>query len=252
MCGTDPDHEPEAPSGPTNLRRGWPSQNRSTSFLRLNRCLICECVGLTPHTTGHPHAGGEIGNCREHMPCQHGPSPRRWGNRRRESRCGRRRRAIPTQVGKSGLPQLQIAVGAGHPHAGGEISNRKTLFHSRPGPSPRRWGNLGEIGINPIPQRAIPTQVGKSDRFQHLETRVSGHPHAGGEIVTTFFGTLWRVGPSPRRWGNHDKSFLPYSHPRAIPTQVGKSTATETCSLYDAGHPHAGGEISSESVSARA
>ena len=41
-------YDPEAPSGPTNLKRKWPSQNRSISFLRLNRCLLCECVGLTP------------------------------------------------------------------------------------------------------------------------------------------------------------------------------------------------------------
>ena len=82
---------------------------------------------------GHPHAGGEIHSCGYSFGESLGPSPRGWGNPRgRSVRLGSSR-AIPTRVGKSFHPRLELNPGAGHPHAGGEISGVANELRRRNG-----------------------------------------------------------------------------------------------------------------------
>ncbi len=57
-----------------------------------------------------------------------------------------------------------------------------------------------------------------------MKFRSPGHPHAGGEIVLHSGLLKFRVGPSPRGWGNQAGIKLYLSYQRAIPTRVGKST----------------------------
>ncbi len=77
----------------------------------------------------------------------------------------------------------------------------------------------------PLVSRAIPTRVGKSVRGLNAPSCLSGHPHAGGEILAFMaMSCAWR-GPSPRGWGNHP--------------------AQNTAPTRKPGHPHAGGEIRS-------
>ena len=71
-------------------------------------------------------------------------------------------RAIPTRVGKSGKTILALNFGAGHPHAGGEITKTRTQADADRGPSPRGWGNLAPPHQRLDLKRAIPTRVGKS------------------------------------------------------------------------------------------
>ncbi len=108
--------------------RGWGNPNRAI----LVRCVVRAIptrVGKSrsrcpPHrkSSGHPHAGGEIRGKSNVPRSHHGPSPRGWGNRNDIRHHRRKRRAIPTRVGKSGPPRSSSCRHSGHPHAGGEIS----------------------------------------------------------------------------------------------------------------------------------
>ena len=50
-------------------------------------------------------------------------------------------RAIPTWVGKSAYTTNARRLLTGHPHVGGEISQRMAVVGIGAGPSPRGWGN---------------------------------------------------------------------------------------------------------------
>ena len=100
----------------------------------LNARAIPTQVGKSPHgptssksTSGHPHAGGEITMRTIQISRSNGPSPRRWGNPRRRRHGRSRRRAIPTQVGKSISKPSGMSPVPGHPHAGGEIEGTRSL-----------------------------------------------------------------------------------------------------------------------------
>ena len=97
-----------------------------------------------------------------------------------------------------------------------------------------------------IEQRAIPTRVGKSGAGRTYSEADAGHPHAGGEIIAELKITIRDDGPSPRGWGNQDIVDDRGRDRRAIPTRVGKSCCVPRRRLPRSGHPHAGGEITSE------
>ncbi len=152
-------------------------------------------------------------------------------------------RAIPTRVGKSKDRDASGSLFSGHPHAGGEIHPRKVRRVVAVGPSPRGWGNHGDDAIREPNVRAIPTRVGKSRGRSTLTSSTTGHPHAGGEIPHPRIPHCTCDGPSPRGWGNLRHLRRSDAERRAIPTRVGKSTASDGTATTPAGHPHAGGEI---------
>ena len=171
-------------------------------------------------------------------------TPRRRQNGRREGRDLRLPfRAIPTRVGKSGVPAGTSATYTGHPHAGGEIHFKHTPVFLDLGPSPRGWGNRESRSCRDRSNRAIPTRVGKSYRQLARRLFVAGHPHAGGEIGVVQEELSYIVGPSPRGWGNLHGSHDDLWWNRAIPTRVGKSGEVMMSIPKSTGHPHAGGEI---------
>ena len=194
-------------------------------------------------TTGHPHAGGEIGLATEAARTLPGPSPRGWGNRHPEHPVGVHVRAIPTRVGKSRPPRRDGPQRAGHPHAGGEIAPADQPAPDIVGPSPRGWGNQIRDRSQPPGDRAIPTRVGKSEKKSHFVQNKSGHPHAGGEISPSSVLAVTFIGPSPRGWGNRERHHEGGDPLRAIPTRVGKSWTRGHATRCRSGHPHAGGEI---------
>ena len=148
-------------------------------------------------------------------------------------------------MGKSAAPPSLVTITTSHPHAGGEISPSPALLPRNTGPSPRGWGNLfGYFELRPK-ARAIPTRVGKSGQHQVGRTAAPGHPHAGGEIPPRQPVSTPPGGPSPRGWGNPPTHRSGRSQRRAIPTRVGKSAWMPHIRVTSAGHPHAGGEITS-------
>ena len=146
-------------------------------------------------------------------------------------------------MGKSSEGRLAPLAPAGHPHAGGEICQKRTRANVHGGPSPRGWGNLMKLAKEGFPTRAIPTRVGKSSHTGTHADSPSGHPHAGGEIRSNLYRGITTAGPSPRGWGNLGGRAENRRSQRAIPTRVGKSFSSSSRARRGSGHPHAGGEI---------
>ena len=88
----------------------------------------------------HPHGCGEnSGTARCQVHCG-GPSPRVWGKLDGKIVAMRKRRSIPTGVGKTndaGEWMLDVLV---HPHGCGENMDSNLQSGSVSGPSPRVWG----------------------------------------------------------------------------------------------------------------
>ncbi len=68
----------------------------------------------------HPHAGGENNTLKSDGFRLSGPSPRGWGELRDGVRFTRRRRTIPTRVGRTVTRSRHQRSRPDHPHAGGE------------------------------------------------------------------------------------------------------------------------------------
>ena len=71
--------------------------------------------------------------------------------------------------------------------------------------------------------RIIPTRVGTRRIFVRLGQQFEDHPHACGDKLTPFCVVCFKLGSSPRVWGQGfyiKKDKLPF---RIIPTRVGTS-----------------------------
>ncbi len=198
--------EDDDPLGPSP--RGWGNRHGGPDHLQFSRAIPTRVGKSYPASldagrmSGHPHAGGEIRLGLNQSEAEAGPSPRGWGNPARTGARSSLARAIPTRVGKSPPPSAAPIAGTGHPHAGGEILAEAARMTHRHGPSPRGWGNPPRPTKPPEIFRAIPTRVGKSVCHSSPGLRVTGHPHAGGEIHASRFARFRHGGPSPRGWGN--------------------------------------------------
>src|ERR1035438_5197006 len=110
------------------------------------------------------------------------------------------------------------------------------------GPSPRGWGiPLAETVVRSV-DRTIPTRVGNTVILPHARSRVSDHPHAGGEYISTRYCETRQYGPSPRGWGIRHRNNKQATKPRPIPTRVGNTVPRTLQTMTQADHPHAGGE----------
>ena len=199
--------------------------------------------GDLTRSAGHPHVGGEICHGKKVTQSARGPSPRGWGNQLGALFAASSRRAIPTWVGKSRPARRLHRAIAGHPHVGGEIKDRGKAYAYYAGPSPRGWGNQRPCRPARMPDRAIPTWVGKSEITSNSQASGAGHPHVGGEILARQSSDDVVSGPSPRGWGNRGRVLCDVLLHRAIPTWVGKSGRGLKRRTLRAGHPHVGGEI---------
>jgi len=151
-----------------------------------------------------------------------GSSPRTWGNVNRSRGRSRRRRFIPTHVGKWPEARPERPARSVHPHARGEMYSGDVGHRSRDGSSPRTWGN----GLQPLHEglvvRFIPTHVGKCSRGHVPSARQPVHPHARGEMIFFIMASCLANGSSPRTWGNVPGDGRRGHRRRFIPTHVGK------------------------------
>ena len=153
-----------------------------------------------------------------------GTSPREWGKLPRLVAVCRRRR--------------------NHPHASGENVSKKELFSSLVGTSPREWGKRRASRKNRLPQRNIPTRVGKTNPFIAFIVCVPEHPHACGENNRRTANSSCADGTSPRMWGKRRQEPAIERDRRNIPTHVGKTSRGTTPTIARSEHPHACGENS--------
>src|SRR5437764_611168 len=114
-----------------------------------------------------------------------------------------------------------------HPHARGENVFGRTIHVTDTGPSPRSWGKQSIWGRHSLPDRTIPTLVGKTAYVQNTPAPTPDHPHARGENAMGTGNSVVGCGPSPRSWGKRSL----YDHAgrpnRTIPTLVGKTTTSD-------------------------
>ena len=172
--------------------------------------------------TDHPHGCGEKHAFQDRKKGYNGSSPRVWGKGLRRCSDQSRIRIIPTGVGKRLPCRLSKSLHTDHPHGCGE--KEISFFDSPqvPGSSPRVWGKGRLDGIDRLPNRIIPTGVGKSGFFSSNRPCSSDHPHGCGEKDFTKLQGFSLNGSSPRVWGKVPSRSRPGVKCRIIPTGVGK------------------------------
>ena len=134
-------------SSPRAWGKGWCSI-RLADFYR----IIPTCVGkrnsvpLLPRPlSDHPHVRGEKWPCASCPNSMGGSSPRAWGKVRDNNRVKRRRRIIPTCVGKRQVDKVERYDWVDHPHVRGEKMPILSFPSRTAGSSPRAWGkDLGK------------------------------------------------------------------------------------------------------------
>ncbi len=110
------------------------------------------------------------------------------------------------------------------------------------------WGTPAALETVHDLRRFIPTHVGNSSFRNESMTVKSVHPHACGELVPISEYAPSTGGSSPRMWGTHIwKSLQPHST-RFIPTHVGNSYLLRETALANPVHPHACGELATNTT----
>ncbi len=128
--------------------------------------------------------------------------------------------------------------------------NRSTQFPNRPtnGPSPRVWGELVKFMSAPVWSRTIPTCVGRTAPRPHPGNAQPDHPHVCGENRLRCDDVQPCVGPSPRVWGELNKSKQADVTNRTIPTCVGRTLTSLLWVSLKPDHPHVCGENARNAV----
>ncbi len=151
-----------------------------------------------------------------------GLSPRVRGNRRDDTRAGKRRGSIPARAGEPirfaplsrcrgvypracgepGVTRRAAAIFAVYPRAcGGTIARRASQVHSD-GLSPRVRGNPSSTLWRAPPARSIPARAGEPFPTHEIHPALRVYPRACGGTQTTIAKGLLGRGLSPRVRGN--------------------------------------------------
>ena len=171
----------------------------------------------------HPHACGDKYDFFNDMINQAGSSPRVWGQVVICLYIPPFNRIIPTRVGTS-LPVKALAVcNKDHPHACGDKVQSLSLRRILRGSSPRVWGQVIYNNYLRTPNRIIPTRVGTRKNNKMYTYPFWDHPHACGDKQAYAVAKYYRLGSSPRVWGQDTILNLRTFLPRIIPTRVGTS-----------------------------
>ena len=115
---------------------------------------------------------------------------------------------------------------------------------SKPGSSPRVWGQGRVVAKSSVNVRIIPTRVG-TRKIQECAQRLQGdHPHACGDKKLFQSVSPLCLGSSPRVWGQVLSTINKLVELRIIPTRVGTSLFFYILSYNSRDHPHACGDKS--------
>ena len=149
----------------------------------------------------HPHAYGDKGIRVIEGKKGKGSSPRVWGQVEQSQYYTTQARIIPTRMGTRNAFLSINGVSRDHPHAYGD---KLVLIYGISliiGSSPRVWGQehsasdaIGDSGI-------IPTRMGTSGLYTVVVTTKEDHPHAYGDKLTPSSVICFKLGSSPRVWG---------------------------------------------------
>ena len=112
------------------------------------------------------------------------------------------------------------------PHAGGDVSVKRSSTCSSTTFSPRRWGCFSSNVHTDDRDRVFPTQVGMFLATPGRASLIPSFPHAGGDVSV--------------------KAVAGGNSPIVFPTQVGMFPMLEHERRTLKGFPHAGGDVSVE------
>ena len=173
----------------------------------------------------HPHACGDKVLQESTTYAMSGSSPRVWGQVNSSKILFHEAGIIPTRVGTSIDKLGGENSDRDHPHACGDKLYNFHTIQPKLGSSPRVWGQVIICKLVNGNVRIIPTRVGTSDLISPIPTRKGDHPHACGDKLTPSFVICFKLGSSPRVWGQASKSMSAGNITRIIPTRVGTSQA---------------------------
>ena len=154
--------------------------------------------------TVHPHVHGEHTAGSRVVLNGIGSSPRTWGTQRKNLRCIRPIRFIPTYMGNTTPGRARGAAPAVHPHVHGEHAMIPVAGNIRIGSSPRTWGTRTSGNSPRLPHRFIPTCMGNTTPGRSRSPSITVHPHVHGEHGDQKRVITDRDGSSPRAWGTLD------------------------------------------------
>ena len=194
------------------------------------------------HSWAHPHGCGEHLSVFRSRRVSWGSSPRVWGTRASTWFEKTPPGLIPTGVGNTMIPKVDIGTGTAHPHGCGE---HRHVEHARLvlwGSSPRVWGT--PVPITPLLQSLglIPTGVGNTTRAGWWTNNVGAHPHGCGEHTHLLTPCRTTTGSSPRVWGTRVATTGLQNRTGLIPTGVGNTGRTNAPPVAGTAHPHGCGE----------
>ena len=129
-----------------------------------------------------------------------------------------------------------------HPHAYGDKSHASWRIFSGEGSSPRVWGQDLTKAYIARCKRIIPTRMGTSAAGVFQSTRHADHPHAYGDKLIISADALYRLGSSPRVWGQDQFDNIDIDNNRIIPTRMGTRGRGYGIFVLAWDHPHAYGD----------
>ncbi len=187
--------------------RAWGQVTRKKrSFAAIRFIPTCVGTGRTCHSSDeqtkvHPHVRGDRNRTERPKKAAIGSSPRAWGQGWRTWLYASSTRFIPTCVGtgqRSGPDQPRRQV---HPHVRGDrslavVQNKMVLRFI-----PTCVGTGVGMNTTTTSVRFIPTCVGTGTLDRHHKNEHAVHPHVRGDRFQPFSRSAFRLGSSPRAWG---------------------------------------------------
>ena len=192
--------------------------------------------------TVHPRARGEQKIVPSGSSCQSGSSPRTRGTGQVARVRKAHTRFIPAHAGNRPSCARSPANPAVHPRARGEQGQRRAMFRTSSGSSPRTRGT----GRAPVRRhhtnRFIPAHAGNRSRWVYSQSANPVHPRARGEQRRRAGGPSRNAGSSPRTRGTEVLMPARRADQRFIPAHAGNSPDRSATAPSGPVHPRARGE----------
>ena len=228
----------------------WGTLHAGVRQVRMSRFIPTHVGNTNKLSTGanrrtvHPHTRGEHALDHASEEVHAGSSPHTWGTPYNPRAVGPFVRFIPTHVGNTSTRTRCAHRTSVHPHTRGEHDTSLDVTIMQVGSSPHTWGTHGDIGLDDLPGRFIPTHVGNTNTFTLTQSTNTVHPHTRGEHIVTKRQAAAVYGSSPHTWGTPGGQGHRVPRLRFIPTHVGNTRGDCGQGQGRPVHPHTRGEHS--------
>ena len=192
----------------------------------------------------HPQSPGERPPTAFWAPACFGASPVAWGEGRRRPPVERRRRCIPSRLGRGTRPRTRSRPSPVHPQSPGERSGSGPVVRATCGASPVAWGEAHQRALDARGLRCIPSRLGRGSGSAGSCPTPSVHPQSPGERRRAWRSMRRASGASPVAWGEVKVTMGMSGECRCIPSRLGRGTSTWTPPPPSTVHPQSPGERS--------